>query len=163
LADGVGYRQVPFYLSDDEFVAMMLALNQALLPYLGNQPAPNRRRRLFTTIVFPDTASQDASRDVGPVTNAPGGLACMPGPGTAQSRRTCRRNRYARPEWPHGRASAPPPLLVVLLVLVVSTTCLCGWCCTSSRTSTSLSGACPAATRTSGRSSASLAASLAAS
>jgi DNA-binding transcriptional ArsR family regulator len=71
LADGAGYRQVPFYLSDDEFVEMVTALNRALLPYLGNQPSPNRRRRLFSTIMFPDVASPDASHDIGPATTPP--------------------------------------------------------------------------------------------
>jgi DNA-binding transcriptional ArsR family regulator len=57
LRDGVGYKQVPFNLSDDEFVAMVLALNRVLLPYLANEPSPNRRRRLLTTILFPDPAT----------------------------------------------------------------------------------------------------------
>jgi hypothetical protein len=52
-ADGVGYRQVALYLSDEEFLQMGIALNQALLPFLSYQPAPNRRRRVLTTIVMP--------------------------------------------------------------------------------------------------------------
>ncbi|HKV84618.1 MAG TPA: helix-turn-helix domain-containing protein [Ktedonobacterales bacterium] len=55
LADGVGYRETPFYLSDDELLQAGAALNHALLPFLSYQPAPNRRRRMFATIVFPDT------------------------------------------------------------------------------------------------------------
>jgi DNA-binding transcriptional ArsR family regulator len=55
LADGVGYHETPFYLSDEEFAQAAAAVNQALLPYLNNQPAPHRRRRLFATIVIPDT------------------------------------------------------------------------------------------------------------
>lgn len=71
LADGVGYHQVPFYLSDDELVEMAIALNRALLPYLDNQPAPHRRRRLFSTVLFPDAESPDASHDAGPSTDTP--------------------------------------------------------------------------------------------
>lgn len=61
LADGVGYRQTPLYLSDEEFLAAAMEVNRVLLPYLGNQPAPNRRRRLYTTIVFPDMDPPDAA------------------------------------------------------------------------------------------------------
>jgi DNA-binding transcriptional ArsR family regulator len=71
LRDGAGYKQVPFYLSDDEFVAMVLAFNRALLPYLANEPSPERRRRLFTTILFPDPAST-ASVDEGRAHGASG-------------------------------------------------------------------------------------------
>ena len=71
LADGAGYRQTPFYLSDDELVEAAAALNRALLPNLANQPAPGRRRRLFSTVLFPDIASRESSRDTGPPTDTP--------------------------------------------------------------------------------------------
>ncbi len=54
LADGVGYHKFPLELSDEEFAAMNEEINAAILPYLKNEPAPNRKRRLFTTIVLPD-------------------------------------------------------------------------------------------------------------
>lgn len=57
LADGVGYRQVALYLSDEEFRQMATALNQALAPFLQHQPAPSRQRRLLTTIVMPGSDS----------------------------------------------------------------------------------------------------------
>jgi DNA-binding transcriptional ArsR family regulator len=71
LADGVGYHETPFYLSDEEFAQAAAAVNHALRPFLGHQPAPHRRRRLFATIVFPDTLdeSADARHDAGPSTN----------------------------------------------------------------------------------------------
>ncbi|HKF35276.1 MAG TPA: helix-turn-helix domain-containing protein [Ktedonobacteraceae bacterium] len=53
-ADGVSYSEGPLYLSDDEFAQAATALRQALLPFMSNEPAPHRRRRLLTTIVFPD-------------------------------------------------------------------------------------------------------------
>jgi DNA-binding transcriptional ArsR family regulator len=71
LADGVGYRQTPFYLSDDELVEAATALNRALLPYFANQPAPGRRRRLFSTILCPDVEAPESSRDAGSSTSTP--------------------------------------------------------------------------------------------
>lgn len=54
LRDGVGYHQVLLNLSDEEFVRFVQALNAALLPFAQNEPSPERRRRLFSTIVVPD-------------------------------------------------------------------------------------------------------------
>lgn len=70
-ADGAGYRETPFYLSDEEFAQAAAAFNQALLPFLSHQPAPHRRRRLFAMITFPAAESADARHDAGPSTNAP--------------------------------------------------------------------------------------------
>ena len=64
-ADGVGYRETPFYLSDEEFAQAVTAFNQALLPFLSYGPAPHRRRRLFATIIFPDVESADTPEDAG--------------------------------------------------------------------------------------------------
>lgn len=54
VADGVGYRSVPLYLSDEELAAVSQQLNEALLPVLQNRPGPDRQRRLLTTILMPD-------------------------------------------------------------------------------------------------------------
>lgn len=80
VADGVGYREMPFYLSDEEFAQAAAALNQALLPFLSLPPAPHRRRHLLATITFPDDAPADvqspddrppeADHDAGPTTTA---------------------------------------------------------------------------------------------
>ncbi len=51
--DGVGYRQVILNVSDEEFAAMAVALNGALLPYVAKQPGVGRRRRLLATISLP--------------------------------------------------------------------------------------------------------------
>ena len=72
-ADGAGYRETPFYLSDEEFTQAAAAVSQALEPFLRNQPAPHRRRRLFATITFPDAESPeapDALHGAGPSTTA---------------------------------------------------------------------------------------------
>ena len=54
LVDGVGYRQVPLHLSDEEFVEFTRKVSAIFTETLQNKPAPNRRRRMFTTIVMPD-------------------------------------------------------------------------------------------------------------
>ena len=70
-ADGVAYQEVPFYLSDDELAQAGAAMNQAALPFLENQPAPHRRRRLFAVAIFPDNEPADTppSQHDGPPTN----------------------------------------------------------------------------------------------
>lgn len=71
-ADGVGYREIPFYLSDDEFAQATKAVSQALLPFLSYEPAPHRRRRLMSTIIFPDVEWAEARHDAEPPTNTSG-------------------------------------------------------------------------------------------
>ena len=61
VADGVGYRQVPLWLTDDEFTAVAEALREAIRPALDNPPTAGRRRRLVTTIVMPDVRAPDQS------------------------------------------------------------------------------------------------------
>jgi DNA-binding transcriptional ArsR family regulator len=51
--DGVGYRQVPLELTDQELAELAGRLNAALAPVVGNRPAPGRRRRMLTTVVMP--------------------------------------------------------------------------------------------------------------
>ena len=54
VADGVGFRQVPLWLDDEEFAAMALAINEAVEPFLSRVPAEARRRRLLSIVVMPD-------------------------------------------------------------------------------------------------------------
>ena len=68
-ADGVGFRETAFYLSDDELAQAAAAVNQALLPFLSNQPAPHRRRRLLATITFPDAEPPGNSPEIEPPTS----------------------------------------------------------------------------------------------
>ena len=53
-ADRVGYRQVPLWLTDEEFDELSQELGDALKQRLSNEPGPERRRRLISTIVVPD-------------------------------------------------------------------------------------------------------------
>ena len=53
VGDGVGYRQVPLELSDQELAELAGRLNAAIAPVIGNRPGGDRRRRMFTTIVMP--------------------------------------------------------------------------------------------------------------
>lgn len=71
LADGAGYTETPFYLSDEEFAQAAAAFNSALLPFYKNQPAPGRRRRILAIITFPDAESPDAHHDAEPAANRP--------------------------------------------------------------------------------------------
>lgn len=53
LRDGVGYRQVPLYLSEAELMTLAAAINAAVVPMLANTPGPGRQRRTLTTIIMP--------------------------------------------------------------------------------------------------------------
>ncbi len=54
VADRVGYRQVPLWLTDEEFDEMIAAMSASVQSHLENGPGPGRRRRLLSTIVMPD-------------------------------------------------------------------------------------------------------------
>lgn len=56
-ADRVGYRQVPLWLTDNEFDDFTTELRALIEQRLGNEPSPQRRRRLLTTVVMPDDRS----------------------------------------------------------------------------------------------------------
>ena len=54
-ADRVSFRTAPLYLSDSE-TAQLLSDVRALVAAAGaNDPAPDRRRRLFSTVLVPET------------------------------------------------------------------------------------------------------------
>ncbi|CAM2975121.1 helix-turn-helix domain-containing protein [Paenibacillus sediminis] len=52
--DGVSFRQVELYLSDEEFKETLLEIRTALQKRAANGPASNRRKRTFSTIVIPE-------------------------------------------------------------------------------------------------------------
>lgn len=58
-ADGVGYRQIPIWLTDEEFDEVVAALSDAVRPVVDNAPSLGRRRRLLTTIVMPDVRASE--------------------------------------------------------------------------------------------------------
>ena len=53
-ADRVGYRQIPLWLTDNEFDDFTTELRALIQQRLDNEPTAQRRRRLFTTIAMPD-------------------------------------------------------------------------------------------------------------
>lgn len=56
-ADRVGFRQVPIWLTADEFDELAAEMNRIVQARVGNQASPGRRRRLITSIVMPDDRS----------------------------------------------------------------------------------------------------------
>jgi DNA-binding transcriptional ArsR family regulator len=59
-ADRVGFRQAPLWLTDQEFDELAAEMGRAVRDRLDNRPAPERRRRLVTTIVMPDDRASGA-------------------------------------------------------------------------------------------------------
>jgi DNA-binding transcriptional ArsR family regulator len=60
-ADGVGYHKLPLFLNDMEFVEFATAINQALAPFINLENTPERRKRVFATIMMPSDDSIDPS------------------------------------------------------------------------------------------------------
>ena len=56
-ADRVGYRQVPLWLTDNEFDDFTAELRALIQQRLDNEPNAQRRRRLLTTVTMPDDRS----------------------------------------------------------------------------------------------------------
>jgi len=52
--DGVSYRQVPLYLSEEENLEMLYAIRDIIKKYADNGPGGNRRRRLISVIAHPE-------------------------------------------------------------------------------------------------------------
>jgi DNA-binding transcriptional ArsR family regulator len=52
-ADSVSYRQFPLWLNQDELAEMISEIRSAVVPRLYNEPAPDRRAYLLSTILFP--------------------------------------------------------------------------------------------------------------
>ncbi|RUR10431.1 helix-turn-helix domain-containing protein [Legionella sp. km772] len=51
--DGVGYRSLQLYLSDEELAAMARDLHLAMSPYLELKPKRGRIARVFSTVLVP--------------------------------------------------------------------------------------------------------------
>ncbi|MDQ0232077.1 helix-turn-helix domain-containing protein [Metabacillus malikii] len=51
--DGVGYRQVALHLSDEEFLQYIQDLRKIFEKYMQFTPAPNRTKRIISTISMP--------------------------------------------------------------------------------------------------------------
>lgn len=53
LADGVGYSELPLYLSDDELRDLQAQLQAPLAAALAHKPGPGRRRRTLALVMIP--------------------------------------------------------------------------------------------------------------
>jgi DNA-binding transcriptional ArsR family regulator len=51
--DQVGYRHAGFYATDEEVVALLTAVRDALRPLQQNRPGAGRTRRMLTTVLLP--------------------------------------------------------------------------------------------------------------
>ncbi|WP_158602364.1 helix-turn-helix domain-containing protein [Cohnella endophytica] len=60
--DGVSYRQISLYLSDEENIQLLTALWEILMKAIQNQPDENRRRRLISIIDFPQSGKKTAQQ-----------------------------------------------------------------------------------------------------
>jgi hypothetical protein len=67
--DNVTFQMFPVYLSEAEIQGLEQALNAALLPYLENEPSPERRRSIIGLMSLPEAAS--ASRPAEAQAEAP--------------------------------------------------------------------------------------------
>ena len=57
--DGVSFRQVRLWLTDDELTSLVTDVTTALGPYLDIERAPERSPRLLSTILMPDPTPGD--------------------------------------------------------------------------------------------------------
>lgn len=55
LQDGVSFRLVPVSMNQEEAVAMVRALNAALIPFLQQKPGPDRKRYVLGVVTMPDS------------------------------------------------------------------------------------------------------------
>lgn len=53
LEDKVTFRQAPFYLTDAEFIDLMMGVGQAFAKHLANKPAPGRKALTWSTVIIP--------------------------------------------------------------------------------------------------------------
>ncbi|MFE8703117.1 helix-turn-helix domain-containing protein [Cytobacillus sp. FJAT-54145] len=52
--DGLGYRQVGLYLTDEEFKQFAEDMGKAFKRAVQNEPTPDRKKRVVSTIIIPD-------------------------------------------------------------------------------------------------------------
>lgn len=65
-ADRVGYQQTPMWLSDAEFDEMSEQMAAIFRSGYSNEPGADRKRRLFSTVVFPDADAASPGGETAP-------------------------------------------------------------------------------------------------
>ncbi len=68
--DNVLFRMFPVYLSAAETERLGQAVNAALLPYVKNEPSPERRRFILGLMSLPDVVGSQAGTPSGEATDA---------------------------------------------------------------------------------------------
>ena len=63
VADRVGYRQVPLWLTDDEAEAFAAELRAVVEHHMAFEPVGERRRRILSTVFVPDDRARAADED----------------------------------------------------------------------------------------------------
>jgi DNA-binding transcriptional ArsR family regulator len=53
LEDGFGFRSYALYLTDEEFKDLIKGIGSAIVKYLNNEPAPERKLRKLSTVITP--------------------------------------------------------------------------------------------------------------
>lgn len=57
-SDGVGYFKRGMNLNDEEMQEFGMELGEVIQKFVEKEPAPNRKRRLFATVMMPDAAEK---------------------------------------------------------------------------------------------------------
>ncbi len=57
-ADGVGFVQIPVFMTDEELVQFSQAINQVILPYLQPAEGIKQKKRILATIMMPDDSGE---------------------------------------------------------------------------------------------------------
>jgi DNA-binding PadR family transcriptional regulator len=57
-ADGISFRQVQLYLTDEEYMKLLLDMRAHMQQHIGNEPSEQRRKRVISTIVIPEAKSR---------------------------------------------------------------------------------------------------------
>jgi DNA-binding transcriptional ArsR family regulator len=61
--DGVNFQMFPAYLSEAEMHSLAQAINTAMLPFVKNEPSPERQRFIFGLLSLPDVGGRSLPAD----------------------------------------------------------------------------------------------------
>ncbi|WP_127533290.1 helix-turn-helix domain-containing protein [Paenibacillus kobensis] len=61
--DGISFRKVELYLTDDEYMSLLMEQRQRMQQYASNGPSEGRRLRMISTVVIPEASSGTNRKD----------------------------------------------------------------------------------------------------